>query len=121
MMMKNNIMKTIIAGSRNFDDYDTLKNVCNKYQITEVVCGGAQGADALGERYARENNIPIVYFRADWDKYGKSAGPIRNDQMAQYADFLIAFWDGQSKGTHNMIKTAQKHNMNYTYFTVDPK
>lgn len=106
-------MKTIIAGSRNFSDYDALKTICDKHQITEVVCGGAKGADALGERYAQENNIPVKYFRADWDKYGRSAGPIRNEQMAQYADFLIAFWDGQSKGTDNMIRNAKKHNIKY--------
>ncbi|AGO48572.1 GTP-binding domain [Cellulophaga phage phi18:3] len=102
-------MKVIIAGGRDFQDYDTLKLKCNftlsKSIDVEVVSGTCKGVDLLGERYAKEKDYPVKQFPADWSK-GKSAGPIRNKQMAEYADGLIAFWDGKSKGTKNMIDLA---------------
>ncbi len=108
-------MKTIIAGGRDFKDYNLLKKQVDYYRehkgtITEVVSGGAAGADSLGEMYAIENNIPIKVFNADWNKHGRAAGPMRNKQMADYADVLIAVWDGQSKGTKNMIDQMNKLN-----------
>jgi len=99
-------MKTIIAGGREFNDYDLLEQYCNTHSITEVVSGCARGADRLGERYANKHDIPITKFPADWDKWGKSAGYRRNAEMASYADSLIAFWDGVSKGTSHMIDLA---------------
>jgi len=105
-------MKIIIAGSRNFNNYDLLKTTINdlNLEIEEVVCGEARGADSLGRRYAEENNIPIKSFPANWDQYGKNAGMIRNAEMGAYADYLIAFWDGKSKGTKNMIDYMKSHN-----------
>jgi hypothetical protein len=104
-------MKVIIAGSRTFNDYELLKRVCNETltTITEIVSGTANGADKLGERYAKEKGYSIKQFPADWNKHGKSAGYIRNKQMAEYADALIAFWDGKSKGTKHMIDLAKYH------------
>ena len=101
-------MKVIIAGSRAFDNYElvceTLSNLrCDGLIIDEVVCGGARGADSLGERWAKALNIPIKYFYANWDEYGKAAGFIRNHEMGDYADYLVAFWDGKSRGTKDMI------------------
>lgn len=104
-------MKTIVAGSRSFDDYGLLKSVCDEFDITEVVSGTARGADRLGERYARENNIYVKRYPANWDKHGKAAGYIRNKEMAKYADRLIAFWDFKSKGTRHMIDLAEKENL----------
>lgn len=102
-------MKVIIAGSRSFADYPRLKSVMAPIaaQVEEVVCGEARGADSLGRKWAEENNIPVKSFPAKWDKYGKSAGYIRNRQMGDYADYLIAFWDGKSRGTKNMIEYMQ--------------
>lgn len=74
--------------------------------MTEVVSGCAQGADAHGETVARSMGIPVSRFPADWKQYGKSAGIRRNAQMAEYADALIAVWDGESRGTKNMIELA---------------
>ena len=74
--------------------------------MTEVVIGCAQGADSHGETVARSMGIPVARFPADWKQYGKSAGIRRNAQMAEYADALIAVWDGQSRGTKNMIELA---------------
>lgn len=103
-------MKVIIAGSREFDDYEKLCSYCDyllqdKTDI-EIVSGTARGADKLGERYAEERGYPIKRFPADWDKYGKRAGFIRNEDMAEYADALIAFWLNMSKGTEHMIQIA---------------
>jgi len=107
-------MKIIIAGGRDFDDYKKLSDYCdyllqnkNKGEI-EIVSGTAKGADKLGELYAEERGYNIRRFPADWGTYGKGAGYIRNDEMADYADALIIFWDGKSKGTQHMIKSADK-------------
>jgi ABC-type enterochelin transport system substrate-binding protein len=103
-------MKVIIAGGRNFNDYDKLRESCDNILINqeevEVVSGTSSGADTLGERYAQEKGYKIEKFPAQWDLYGKSAGYKRNQQMAEYADGLIAFWDGKSKGTKHMIDIA---------------
>lgn len=101
-------MKTIIAGGRDFDDYNGLSKICLTLGITEVVCGEAKGADLLGKRFALENNIPIKSFPANWDKYGKSAGHRRNKQMADYCEQAVVFWDGSSKGSLNMIDTMKR-------------
>ena len=104
-------MKVIVAGGRNFCDYELL---CKKLDVIlsqqkdiQIVCGEARGADSLGRRYAEERGYTILSYPANWEKYGKSAGFRRNEQMAQVADALVAFWDGQSKGTYNMIKLMQ--------------
>lgn len=108
-------MKVIIAGGREFNDYPTLCKVCDrmlsKSEDVEIVSGGARGADALGERYAKERGYALKVFTADWDKYGKAAGYIRNDEMSQYGDALISFWDGESKGTGHMIELANKRGL----------
>lgn len=122
-------MKVIIAGGRDYNDYEMVKSVCNCCGLfdisTEVISGRCSdkkngvhtfttddgkmvyGADGLGERYAKEYGLRVHPFEADWSKYGNSAGPIRNNKMAMEADALVAFFDGKSKGTGNMIKTAK--------------
>ena len=104
------MIKVIIAGGRNFDDFNKLCQVCDEFlqgqNDIEIVSGAYKGADALGERYAAERNHPIKQFPADWRRYGKSAGLKRNIEMAAYADILIAFWDVESKGTNHMIELA---------------
>lgn len=111
-------MKIIVAGSRNFNDYELLKaelnlliapNVIDREVV--IVSGTASGADQLGERYATENNLPVVRFPADWNKYGKSAGYVRNKQMAEYATHCVCFWDGKSKGTKMMISLAKSNGL----------
>jgi len=99
-------MKVIIAGSRTITNYTLIAQAIklSNFQISEIVSGTARGVDRLGERYAKEHKIPIKQFPADWDKWGKQAGYIRNQAMARYADALIAIWDGSSKGTKHMVK-----------------
>lgn len=106
-------MRCIVAGSRSFRDYVLLRESLDRfqaehYEITTVISGKAEGADMLGEQYARERSIPVSPYPARWDLYGKSAGPIRNKEMALAADCLVAFWDGESKGTSNMINVAKE-------------
>lgn len=106
-------MRVIIAGSRNFDDYPLLCTVCDE-QLTPgdiIICGKARGADTLGERYAVTRGFPVKYYPADWGRHGRGAGYIRNVEMAKNADRLIAFWDGQSRGTQHMIDTAGKYGL----------
>ena len=79
--------------------------------IIVIVSGASRGADSLGERYAHERGYAVEKYPADWQRDGKAAGPIRNAQMAKVADALIAFWDGNSKGTANMIDQAKTHGL----------
>lgn len=109
-------MKIIIAGGRDFKDYFLLEKECDRIignypDMITIVSGAARGADSLGEQYALFNNYFIERYPADWDRYGKAAGYRRNEQMAQNADVLIAFWDGQSKGTKHMIDLAKTYEL----------
>jgi hypothetical protein len=104
-------MKTIIAGSRGINDYLKIKEAIAKsgITITEVVSGGARGVDQLGERYAKENNIPIKQFIPNWNKHGKAAGFLRNAEMVEYAEAAIIVWDGKSRGSkHTYDLSLQK-------------
>jgi hypothetical protein len=107
---EDNIMKTIIAGSRDVTDYEYVTQACRDcgWEITSVVSGTAKGVDILGERYAEENGLPLFRFPADWTRYGKRAGYIRNSKMASVADALVAVWDGSSRGTEHMINIAKE-------------
>ncbi len=97
-------MKVIIAGSRTIEDYALVEQVvaASGFEITEVVSGAARGVDKLGESWALFHAVPITRFVANWDAYGKKAGFIRNAEMGEYADALIAITTGSS-GTQNMI------------------
>lgn len=106
------MFKVIVAGSREFDDYPLLKKkldffLQNREEI-EIISGCARGADRLGERYAKEKGLWLRKFPADWEKHGKKAGYLRNEQMAKYADVAVVFWDGKSYGTKHMIDLCEK-------------
>ena len=107
-------MKVIIAGGRDFRDSEVLFERCDYFlsstdkKSIEIVSGTCKGADRLGEAYGVLRKMKVTQFPADWDQHGKSAGYIRNKEMAEYADALIAFWDGKSKGTKHMITLAKK-------------
>jgi hypothetical protein len=106
-------MKTIIAGSRNITDAALLDDAVRRadFTITEVVTGGARGVDTLGFNWGRKHGLPVRTFSPDWQKYGKAAGIHRNREMAEYAEALIALWDGRSRGTKNMIQEARKRGL----------
>lgn len=105
-------MRLIIAGTRDFSDYQMLEVMTDYYlknqQNPTIVSGTARGADQLGERYASARGYNIIRFPANWDLHGKAAGAIRNTEMATNSDALLAFWDGQSRGTKHMVETAKK-------------
>ncbi|WP_397445949.1 DUF2493 domain-containing protein [Polaribacter sp. R77954] len=106
-------MKVIIAGSRYFTDYQKLKRECDQFlqdqKNIEIVSGDHyKGADKLGIQYANEKGFKLITFSAEWNKFGKAAGPIRNNKMAIFSEVLIAFWDGRSRGTQNMIRLAKQ-------------
>ena len=103
-------MRTIIAGSRSILDKDSVFEIIDHcaWDISVVISGAAKGIDSLGEEWAELHNVPCEVYPADWTKFGRSAGPRRNTQMAENADALIAIWDGESRGTNNMINTASK-------------
>lgn len=93
-----------VVGSRTFSDYDLLSSFLDKMApITAIVSGGASGADQLAERYAAERGIPTIIHYADWERYGKSAGMLRNSYIVRDATHVYAFWDGKSRGTKNTI------------------
>ena len=110
--------KVIIAGSRGFSNYKLLREKCNEYlrekrKISNIiiVSGHARGADTLGEKYAQDEGFSLEIYPAQWDKFGKRAGYRRNEQMAEVADALIAFWDGGSRGTKHMIDIMNEKNL----------
>ena len=120
------MIKAIVAGNRDFDNGGIFENAMtwllpsdsDYAESIEIISGGCTGADALAEIYAKEWDIPLKVFPADWKKYGKCAGPTRNEEMAKYASsdeddggMLIAFWDGKSRGTKNMIDMAFKYGL----------
>jgi len=107
-------MKLVIAGSRGFSNYKLLREMADvvvkdSLEEIEIVSGGARGADVLGEKYAKERGFPVKSFPANWDLHGKAAGYIRNEEMAEYGNYVLLFWDGESKGTQHMAKLAEKH------------
>jgi hypothetical protein len=103
-------MKTIIAGSRNCTDkkhLDEALSACG-WTPTSVVSGTARGADSLGEDWATRNGVPLERFPANWNLYGRAAGFMRNEEMADHAEAIVALWDGESRGTKHMIDTARR-------------
>lgn len=129
MGRKENKLKVIIAGSREFADEKLLFNragwwygtLANTPEII-VVSGGARGADTLGERWANYMQFMTLQYpvtKEDWDKHGKKAGILRNVEMAKIADVLLAFWDGESKGTKHMIDEALRRGMEVHVWQVD--
>ena len=108
------IKRIVVAGCRNYNNYEEasayiahcISRIKNQYTLI-FISGCSKGADMLGERFAEENGFEIEYYPADWNKYNKKAGPIRNKQMAAAGDYFICFWDGKSPGTKSMINYAK--------------
>lgn len=116
-------MKVIIAGSRDFDNYEFLKEKCNEVLegVTDitVLCGLARGADLMGKMWAEKRGHKLEYFEPDWKGLGKQAGILRNVQMGQQADMLICFWDGMSRGSKHMIDYMIKNKKAVKIFGFD--
>lgn len=110
-------MKYAIIGSRDFTDYETFRATLDTVpDITCVVSGGARGADSMAERYANEKGLPTEIYPADWALHGKAAGHIRNRDIIEAADKVIAFWDLQSKGTKGALQIADSLHKPFVVF-----
>ena len=108
--------KIVVAGSRNYNNYEEAKifiSKCLKEQSDKdivFISGNCRGTDMLGKRFAEEFGYNVEVYPAEWSKYGKAAGPLRNKKMSEVCDFVICFWDGKSKGSATMIEFAKKLN-----------
>ena len=113
-------MKLAVIGSREFSDIKLLHDVLLPYvfTVTLVVSGGARGADKLGEEWAKKYGIDTLIFPADWDKYGKAAGFMRNEDIIMNADQVIAFWDYVSRGTQHSISLCERYNKPYRIIKI---
>jgi len=109
-----------VVGSRYFDDFELFVKVMDRLRLVKdikaIISGGARGADAMAEHYAEVNKIPLTVFEAEWGKYGKGAGYIRNKDIWDASDMGIAFWDGESKGTEHSFEIARKQNKQLLIF-----
>ena len=121
-------LRVIVAGGRDFTNVNVMATALNNLQDVDhvieiekltLICGMARGADLTAYKLFKEVGLPVEVYPADWDQHGKQAGFIRNTQMAGVADMLIAFWDGESKGTAHMIDTARKHNLIVLVFNYE--
>ena len=118
------ILRVIIAGGREFSDFDVLSNCLNAvlgkaYKTGDevrIISGTARGADRMGEQFAVNSHLEVDRYPADWDRYGRSAGYKRNVQMAKAATHLVAFWDGESRGTKHMIDIAKELDLTIRVF-----
>lgn len=118
------ILRVIVAGGRGFNDYDVMERALGAcFRKAEergdeviIISGTAQGADRMGEHFAHDFHHQCERYPADWDKYGKSAGYKRNEQMAKIATHLVAFWDGKSRGTKHMINLAIREGLEVRVF-----
>lgn len=125
--MEREEFKLIVAGSRNFLNYVSAKEILTsvlsnkKLENVCIVSGGARGADKLGEVFASENKCNLKIFPANWDKYGKKAGYLRNREMIEFADATILFWDRESRGTKSMLMLTLDYNKPLFVVYFDPK
>lgn len=100
-------MKLAIIGSRDFNNFDLLESNVVKTTPSLIISGGAKGADSLAEQYADKYQVEMLVFKPDWKQFGRGAGIVRNRQIVDAADHIMAFWDGKSKGTKSSIDYAR--------------
>ena len=120
-MCKSDSYRVIIAGSRSIVDYTALQYAIGQsdFSITEVVSGCARGVDSLGEQWANREGIPVAQFVPDWGRFGRAAGMYRNSDMASYTDGAIILWDGESRGTLDMIDKMRRLGKPYEVWLFD--
>ncbi len=101
-------MKLAVIGSRTFTDFKYLSKILQFHECTQIISGGARGADSLAKQYAAEKGISYIEFLPDWDNQGRKAGIFRNIKIVDAADEIVAFWDGKSKGTAHSLELAEE-------------
>lgn len=115
-------MRIIIAGSRSITEKDFQAAVAKSQLLksaTTIISGTARGADQLGETWAKEREIPIERYPADWNRYGKRAGYLRNRQMGQVSDGCLCIWDGISPGTKLMMNISRENGLFLEIYYTD--
>jgi hypothetical protein len=121
-MEKTTTLRLAIIGSRGVTDkdfiFEKLNEIFKEKKPTEVVSGGAKGPDTIGVQWANSLDIPTTVFKPDWEKYGRGAGMRRNTTIVENCDHLIAFWDGESRGTQDSIYKAKKLGKNVLVIKV---
>ena len=123
----NRVIKLAIVGSRTFDDYEVLKKTLdefinqNFFTVNSIISGGCRGTDLLAKKYSEENHIDLITFQADWGKYGKQAGLLRNHDIVKSCDVCIAFYDGVSHGTAHDIRLCNQYKKPCWVFDIDEK
>jgi hypothetical protein len=105
-------MKVSVIGSRTFECYEMMKNVLANLKPTQIISGGAGGADRLAAKYAAEHGLKLIEIKPNW-KIGRHAGLLRNTEIVDSCVYLLAFWDGKSKGTKDSINKATKKSVPY--------
>lgn len=121
--------KLLVCGSRGIIDKSWIKTQIESYWYWNLACyekvtiieGAARGVDTIAKEYAQENGWLLEEYPAEWDKYGKSAGYIRNEIMVKAADEVLILWDGESKGTKHDIDLCEKHNKPYKVLIYNNK
>lgn len=114
-------MNICVNGSRGFQDYELMQESLRPYFSADdvLLSGGAKGADSLAEKFAAENGIRVIRYLPDWEKYGKPAGIIRNEEMLNSSQMLISFHDGKSPGTAHAISYAKRNNIECVVIRYD--
>lgn len=119
------MIKLAIVGYRNYNDYNDFSNKINNWikekniTVGTIISGGASGTDSLAERYAKENKIKIIIYHADWNKYGKAAGPLRNTKIVDNSTHVVAFVSKNSIGTYDTINKAKNKKLIVKVFQID--
>ena len=118
-------MKLAVVGSRDFDDYVWMEHCLLSFvaaeEIEAVIYGGARGADALAARFASVHGIPLIVVPAEWKKFGRGAGPMRNAEIVRLADVIAVFWDGCSRGTRDTLERARRADRRVIIFPCHPR
>ena len=115
-------MRLAIVGCRDYNNREEFTSLMDTFfknqNITEIVSGGASGADRMAKDYAQERGLAYKEFPADWNQYGKAAGPIRNKEIVDYSDKVVAFWDLESRGTKSTIGIAKRQDKMFCIFVI---
>jgi len=109
-----------VSGTRSFEDYNKFSEIMDDFKdVDSIVSGGARGTDTMAERYAKENNIDFSEYLPEWGRYGRAAGPIRNEKIVEASDLIVAFHNGISRGTQSTIDIANKTGTKIMIFAVE--
>ena len=117
-------MRITIGGCRDYNNYEVFSEFVSECiskinsENIVILSGHCSGVDEMAEKYAKEKGYELEIYPADWKKYGKAAGPKRNKEMVRNSNAVIAFWDGKSRGTKNLIDLAKKKDIQIKIYNI---